>query len=383
MDLGIATVVRILNGATKVPVEVTADAAAQKLLAELARSAGRTVERSPAGIFLTPPVDQPGGEQRAIPDVPDVPDVLDVPDVPAGPKPQRTRGNGKVKPRAVRKYPTLSTTFLQGSLSGQIKAVFKSRETNPHSVRRPNRPSQSCSPCKTTNGPSLSVRPRRDTRSPRSFSDIRDHHLRTSRIQGGLQNPLAEMAVPLHRRLNLRLSVGAAVDSQVRAGDIRCLRTSHKRDQRGDFVNRSVAVERCVGLLGHSPFASGEEFKSVSIGPGWILLTVMPRLPTSLDNPLSEHLDRSLLWPSRARGRRHGTLAYARADHDDAAAALHLLQRRLRRDEDAAHVESSVVSSNLLATAVPALFTRTSSRPNVATVFSTAASTASASVASA
>jgi antirestriction protein ArdC len=41
------------------------------------------------------------------------------------------------------------------------------------------------------------------------------------------------------------------------AGDIRCLRTSHKRDQRGDFVNRSVAVERRVGLLGHSPFASG------------------------------------------------------------------------------------------------------------------------------
>src|ERR1700719_4534372 len=44
---------------------------------------------------------------------------------------------------------------------------------------------------------------------------------------------------------------------------------------------------------------------------------------------------------------------------------------------------SSVVSSNLLAMAVPALFTRTSSRPNVATVFSTAASTAPASVASA
>src|SRR6202035_4124514 len=38
-----------------------------------------------------------------------------------------------------------------------------------------------------------------------------------------------------------RLSVGAAVDSQVRAGDIRRLRTSHKRDQCGDFVNRSVA----------------------------------------------------------------------------------------------------------------------------------------------
>ena len=128
MNLGIATVVRMLKGATNVPVEVAADAAAQKLLAELARSAGRTVERASAGIFLTPPVVQPGGEQRAIPAVPAAPAVS------AGPKPRRTRGNGKVKPRAVRKYPALSTTFLQGSLSGQINSVFKSREANPQKV---------------------------------------------------------------------------------------------------------------------------------------------------------------------------------------------------------------------------------------------------------
>ena len=128
MNLGIATVVRMLKGATNVPVEVAADAAARKLLAELARSAGRTIERASAGIFLTPPVVRPGVEQRAIPAVPVAPAV------PAGPKPRRTRGNGKVKPRAVRKYPTLSTTFLQGSLAGQIKSVFKSRETDPQKV---------------------------------------------------------------------------------------------------------------------------------------------------------------------------------------------------------------------------------------------------------
>src|SRR5437660_733885 len=125
MNLGIATVVRMLKGATNVPVEVAADAAARKLLAELAQSAGRTVERASAGIFLTPPVVQPGVEQRAVPGVPTAP---------VGPKPRRTRGNGKVKSRVVRKYPTLSSTFLQGSLSGQIKAVFKSRETNPQKV---------------------------------------------------------------------------------------------------------------------------------------------------------------------------------------------------------------------------------------------------------
>ncbi len=58
MNLGIATVVRMLKGATNVPVEVAADAAARKL-ADLARSAGRTVERASARIFLTPPVVQP------------------------------------------------------------------------------------------------------------------------------------------------------------------------------------------------------------------------------------------------------------------------------------------------------------------------------------
>src|ERR1700730_7516603 len=95
MNLGIATVVRMLKGAANVPVEVAADAAARKLLTELARSAGRTVERASAGIFLTRPGIHPVVEHRAFPAAPAVP---------AGPKPRRTRGNGKVKPRAVRKY---------------------------------------------------------------------------------------------------------------------------------------------------------------------------------------------------------------------------------------------------------------------------------------
>ena len=60
MNLGIATAVRMLKGATNVPVEVAADAAARKLLAELARSAGRTVERASAGTFLTSPAKAAG-----------------------------------------------------------------------------------------------------------------------------------------------------------------------------------------------------------------------------------------------------------------------------------------------------------------------------------
>ena len=105
MNLGVTTVVRMLKGAANVPVEVAADAAARKLLAELARSAGRTVERASAGIFLTPPAKQPDREPQAVPVVPTAP---------VGPKPRRTRGNGKVKLRVIRKYPALSTTSSRG-----------------------------------------------------------------------------------------------------------------------------------------------------------------------------------------------------------------------------------------------------------------------------
>src|SRR5258705_8452795 len=44
---------------------------------------------------------------------------------------------------------------------------------------------------------------------------------------------------------------------------------------------RSSAVTAFCGTA-QSPAAG---FNSVSIGPGWTLLTVMPRLPTSLDKP--------------------------------------------------------------------------------------------------
>ena len=132
MNLGIATAVRMLKGATNVPVEVAADAAARKLLAELARSAGRTVEHTSAGIFLTPPVVQPGVEQRTVPVVPVAPAA---PAVPAGPKPRRTRGNGgKHASKTVRQYAALTTTFFKGSTAGQIDSVFKTREINPQKV---------------------------------------------------------------------------------------------------------------------------------------------------------------------------------------------------------------------------------------------------------
>ena len=126
MNLGAATVVRMLQGTAKVPVEVAADAAARELLDELALSAGRIVERASAGTFLTSPAKQPDREPQAVPVVPTAP---------VDPKPRRTRGNGngKVKSRVVRKYPTLSSTFFK-STAGQINSVFKTREKTPQKV---------------------------------------------------------------------------------------------------------------------------------------------------------------------------------------------------------------------------------------------------------
>src|ERR1700732_3898758 len=117
MNLGIATVVRMLKGAPNVPVEVAADAAARELLDELALSAGRTVERASVGTFLTSPAKQPDREPQAVPVVPTAP---------VGPKPRRTRGNGKVKLRVIRKYPTPFFDVLQGVHRGSDQFCIQS-----------------------------------------------------------------------------------------------------------------------------------------------------------------------------------------------------------------------------------------------------------------
>jgi hypothetical protein len=87
---------------------------------------------------------------------------------------------------------------------------------------------------------------------------------------------------------------------------------------------------------------------------------------------------------------RHGTLAHARAERDDARPPFFICFSAACVDEGAADVDVNQTVQLFqcgflepLRKAVPALFTRTSSRPNVVTVFSTAAPTASASVASA
>src|SRR6267154_450188 len=131
-------------------------------------------------------------------------------------------------------------------------------------------------------------------------------------------------------------------------------------------------------------------FKSVSIGPGWTLLTVMPRLPSSLDKLWVNIFTAPLVAEYATRPG-----ATARSPTADpmvmmrpplfkclsAACVAASVPRRLMSITRS--ISSSVVSTNVFGMAVPALFTSTSSWPKVATVLSTAPLTASTSAASA
>src|ERR1700674_2555274 len=55
----------------------------------------------------------------------------------------------------------------------------------------------------------------------------------------------------------MQLGVHAAINCQVRAGDVRRFRTGDERHHRGDLINMPIAVERCGGLLRYRPIAGG------------------------------------------------------------------------------------------------------------------------------
>src|SRR3984893_18128600 len=130
----------------------------------------------------------------------------------------------------------------------------------------------------------------------------------------------------------------SAIHVQIGPGYVRGLRTGDKCHQRGDLINVPIAVECCEGLLRNRPIARG-----------WIRIRVdRSRLdivdgdapaPYLSGQSLSEHLDRSLCGRVGHEAGRRATLPSGRADRDDATAALHVLERRLRRDEYAADVD--------------------------------------------
>ena len=129
MNLGIAAVVDLLNGSERVQVQIAPVKRAERLLTNLAETSGRIVEKADDGVFLAQPaVDAPTVEE--IVTQPVVEEIAQAePAVLAGPEPTVA-----VKGKVVRKYPTLSRTFFNGSLRGQILSVYKTREINPEKI---------------------------------------------------------------------------------------------------------------------------------------------------------------------------------------------------------------------------------------------------------
>jgi hypothetical protein len=129
MNLGVAAVVDLLKGAERVQVQIAPVKRAERLLTDLAETSGRIVEKADEGVFLAQPaVDAPTVEE--IVTQPVVEEIARAETaVVAGPEPAVA-----VKGKVVRKYRTLSRTFFNGSLRGQILSVYKTREINPEKI---------------------------------------------------------------------------------------------------------------------------------------------------------------------------------------------------------------------------------------------------------
>src|SRR5437867_4334256 len=132
--------------------------------------------------------------------------------------------------------------------------------------------------------------------------------------------------------------IHSAIHGKIRPGNVRGLRTGDKRHQRSDLINVSVAVECCGGLLRCRPIARG----GIQIRVDRTRLHVVDRdapAPELSGQPLSKYLHGSLRGRVGHKPGDQDTLTHGRADHNDATATLHVLQRRLRRDEYAADVD--------------------------------------------
>src|SRR5260370_988523 len=130
----------------------------------------------------------------------------------------------------------------------------------------------------------------------------------------------------------------SAIHVKIRPGYVRGLWTGDKRPQRGDLINVPIAVECCEGLLRYRPLARGGIRIRIDRTRLDIVSCDAP-VPHLSGQPLSEHLDRSLCGRIGHEAGRQGTLTYGRTDHDDAATARHVLQRRLRRDVYTANID--------------------------------------------
>src|SRR5216683_1674351 len=168
---------------------------------------------------------------------------------------------------------------------------------------------------------------------------MRVDHPRPSRNRGGLPCPAETPCRDSQCDFVCADSgIHAAIHGKIRPGNVRGLRTGDKRHQRSDLINAPVAVECCGGLLRYRPIARG----GIQLRVDRTRLHVVDRdapAPDLSGQTLSKYLHGSLRGRVGHKPGHEDTLTHGRTDHDDATAALHVLQRRLRRDEYAADVD--------------------------------------------
>src|SRR5258707_10297458 len=143
---------------------------------------------------------------------------------------------------------------------------------------------------------------------------------------------------------NLDLTTGTCsgvhspIDRKIRPCNVRGLRTGDERHHRCDLINAAIAVESCGGLLRHRPIARS----GIQVRIDRTRLDVVDcdtPTPDLSGQPLSKHLHGSLRGRVGYQPGRLDTFAHGRADRDDATAALHVPERRLRCGQCAADID--------------------------------------------
>ncbi|PNE10275.1 MAG: hypothetical protein CR217_15180 [Beijerinckiaceae bacterium] len=120
-NLGIPSVLELLDGIQDCPVEVDGNAPdASQILRDLSSQSGRKITAAPDGLVLTLPVTEPVVEPSEV--------------KPPIPRTRRGDVSASQEPKFERKYKTLSSIFFCGSTKGQINSIYKTRITNPAKV---------------------------------------------------------------------------------------------------------------------------------------------------------------------------------------------------------------------------------------------------------
>src|SRR5206468_4066252 len=132
--------------------------------------------------------------------------------------------------------------------------------------------------------------------------------------------------------------IHSAIHGKVRPSDVGRFRPGDKRHHCSDLINVPEAVERGGGLLRHRPLARG----GIQLRVDRTRLHIVDRdapAPELSGQRLSKYLYGSLRGRVGHKAGYKHTLTHGRTNHNDATAALQMLQRRLCREEYATDVE--------------------------------------------